>query len=85
HFKVFDEGNVEALFDRFLQQLVHRGYRPIKYRELSLEERWSEWQPCDLSNVDLSSLERAAASDMHVSEEDQTKPEYPPKAAPSPK
>jgi len=85
HFKVFDEGDVNALFNRFLQQLVHRGYRPMQYRELSLEERWGSWQTCDLSGIDLSALERAAAADMAVAEEGATKPEYPPKSSPPPK
>ncbi len=85
HFKVFDENDVETLFNRFLQQLVHRGYRPVQFRELSQENRWGTWQPCDLSKVDLSSLERAANADMSVAESPETEPEYPPKSAPSPK
>src|SRR5690606_12678799 len=52
HFKVYDEGDPDALFQRFLQQLVHRGYRPIQFRQLSTEDRWTGWEDCDLSNID---------------------------------
>ncbi|MBQ8036598.1 MAG: hypothetical protein IJ268_06340, partial [Proteobacteria bacterium] len=41
HFKVFDEVSVESLFTRFLQQLIHRGYRPIQYRERDLDDHLS--------------------------------------------
>lgn len=85
HFKVYDEGEVDALFNRFLQQLIHRGYRPLQSRELSIEDRWSSWNDVDLAALDLSSLERAGASEMEVGEERETAPDYPPKASPAPK
>lgn len=68
HFKVYDDGDLESLFTRFLNQLVHRGYRPVQYRELDLEDRWSSWLECNLSEVDLSDLEDAAEADMGVAE-----------------
>ena len=68
HFKVFDENSVESLFMRFLQQLIHRGYRPIQYRERDLDDRLSEWKPCDLSALDSSDLERAENNSMDVGE-----------------
>jgi len=85
HFKVYDEDDVGVLFQRFLQQLIHRGYRPQQYRELSLEDRWNEWRAVDLSTLDLSSLERAAQSEMSIGEDPEVNPEYPPKTAPPPK
>lgn len=69
HFKVFDDESVETLFNRFLGQLIHRGYRPVKFRELDREDRWGEWDDCDLSNFDLDELEDAAAAPMGLDED----------------
>lgn len=85
HFKVYDEGDVEALVQRFMQQLIHRGYRPVQFRELSNENRWGNWQDCDLTALDLSPLTRAEDSEMAVEEEADAEPAYPPKSAPPPK
>lgn len=69
HFKVFDNNDVDALFHRFLSQLVHRGYRPLQYRKLDLDEIWGEWDGVDLSKLDLTDLERAADSTLAVDED----------------
>lgn len=68
HFKVFDDTGVETLFLRFLQQLVHRGYRPIQFREKDLDNRLSGWKPCDLSLLDSSDLERGENAAVDVNE-----------------
>ncbi len=68
HFKVFDEVSVESLFTRFLQQLIHRGYRPIQYREKDLDEHLSPWKPCDMSALDSSDLDRAEEAGMNIGE-----------------
>ena len=68
HFKVYDDGDVDVLFQRFLGQLVHRGYKPLTYRKMDLEDRWAEWHECDLSNIDTSSLERAGDADTAFDE-----------------
>lgn len=69
HFKVSHDDSVEELFRLFMQQLIHRGYRPLEFRELDRDDRWSDWTECDLSGLDLSSLERAEESSMAVMEE----------------
>lgn len=58
HFKVFDEVSVDSLFSRFLQQLIHRGYRPIQYRERDLDDHLSAWKPCQLESLDDTDLKR---------------------------
>ena len=68
HFKVFDENSVESLFARFLQQLIHRGYRPVQYRERDLDDRLSAWKPCDLSALDSTDLKRGEESEVSVGE-----------------
>lgn len=68
HFKVFDEQSVESLFYRFLQQLIHRGYRPIQFRERDLDNCLSEWRPCDLSRLDSTDLERGEEASVSVGE-----------------
>ncbi|MCL2326510.1 MAG: hypothetical protein FWC40_08470 [Proteobacteria bacterium] len=68
HFKVFDETSVESLFSRFLQQLIHRGYRPIQYRERDLDNRLSAWKPCDLSALDDTDLERGEKAGLDIGE-----------------
>ncbi|MBQ9243060.1 MAG: hypothetical protein IJ165_07510 [Proteobacteria bacterium] len=68
HFKVFDEVSVESLFTRFLQQLIHRGYRPIQYRERDLDDHLSSWKPCDLSQLDDSDLKRGEESNVDIGE-----------------
>lgn len=68
HFKVFDDTGLETLFLRFLQQLVHRGYRPIQFREKDLDDRLSGWKPCDLSLLDSSDLERGENAAVDVNE-----------------
>lgn len=68
HFKVFDETSVESLFKRFLLQLVHRGYRPVQYREMDLEQHYSPWKPCDLSIFDAEELSAQQDAGMGVGE-----------------
>ena len=68
HFKVFDEESVESLFSRFLQQLIHRGYRPVQYRERDLDERLSEWKPCDISALDNTDLKRGEDAAVDIGE-----------------
>ena len=68
HFKVFDETSVESLFLRFLQQLIHRGYRPIQYRERDLDNRLSAWKPCDLSVLDDADLKRGEEAPVDIGE-----------------
>lgn len=68
HFKVFDEVGVESLFSRFLQQLIHRGYRPIQYRERDLEDRLSSWKPCNLESLDETDLKRGEDADVQFGE-----------------
>ena len=68
HFKVFDEVSVESLFSRFLQQLIHRGYRPIQYREKDLDDHLTAWKPCDLSELDSTDLERGEDAGMNIGE-----------------
>lgn len=68
HFKVFDEVSVESLFSRFLQQLIHRGYRPVQYRERDLEDRLSSWKPCNLESLDETDLKRGEDADVQFGE-----------------
>ncbi|MBR4986381.1 MAG: hypothetical protein IKY83_11660 [Proteobacteria bacterium] len=68
HFKVFDEVSVESLFTRFLQQLIHRGYRPIQYRERDLDDHLSSWKPCDLTGLDDTDLKRGEESAVDIGE-----------------
>ncbi len=58
HFKVFDEKGIESLEMRFLQQLIHRGYLPLRMRRMDLDDLYEDWRECDLSSLDLSSIER---------------------------
>ena len=68
HFKVFDEESVESLYNKFLQQMIHRGYQPIQYRERDLDDRLSEWKPCDLSKLDKTDIERGEEADLGIGE-----------------
>ena len=68
HFKVFDEVSVESLFSRFLQQLVHRGYRPVQYRELDLDDHLSAWKPCNLDALDNTDLKRGEDAGVEFGE-----------------
>lgn len=68
HFKVFDEVSVESLFSRFLQQLVHRGYRPVQYRELDLDDHLSAWKPCNLDTLDNTDLKRGEDAGVEFGE-----------------
>jgi len=36
----------EVLIDRFVQQLTHRGFTPVKYRVRG-EGKWQEWTPIE--------------------------------------
>ena len=47
-------GHIVEPVDIRIQQMVHRGYQPIQYRERDLDDRLSQWKPCDLSVVDGS-------------------------------
>ncbi|MFA5624337.1 MAG: hypothetical protein WC966_04695 [Bradymonadales bacterium] len=69
HFKVFDDKSVESLFKRFLLQLVHRGYRPVQYREMDLEKHFSPWKPCDLSIFDPDALAERQEAGMGIGEQ----------------
>ena len=69
HFKVFDDVSVESLFTRFLQQLIHRGYRPVQYRERDLDDQLSGWKLCDISGLDDSDLQRGEASNVDIGED----------------
>ena len=68
HFKVFDDHGLDTLFPRFLQQLIHRGYRPIQYRECDFDGRYSGWKACDLTALDTTSLERGEDASLGVGE-----------------
>ena len=68
HFKVFDEQSVESLFNRFLQQLIHRGYRPVQYRERDLDDCLGVWKPCDLSALDSTDLEHGEEAPVTIGE-----------------
>jgi hypothetical protein len=68
HFKVYDDGDLGALFTRFLGQLIYRGYRPLQYREMDMEDRWGAWADCDLSKLDLRDLNQAASSGLNIEE-----------------
>ena len=68
HFKVFDDDSVESLFSRFLQQLIHRGYRPVQYRERDLDDRLSDWKPCNLAQLDNTDLIRGEEAAVDIGE-----------------
>ena len=68
HFKVFDDVGLESLFSRFLQQLIHRGYRPVQYRERDLDDHLSSWKPCDIASLDDTDLKRAEDADINFGE-----------------
>ena len=68
HFKVFDEESVESLFNRFLQQLIHRGYKPVQYRERDLDNRLSAWKPCILDSLDETDLKRGEEASVDIGE-----------------
>lgn len=69
HFKVYDDGDVDALFLRFLNQLIYRGYRPLQFREMDMENRWGAWAECDLSRLDLSDLNQASGAGINIEEQ----------------
>lgn len=68
HFKVFDDVSVESLFSRFLQQLIHRGYRPVQYRERDLDDYLSPWKPCNIEGLDDTDLKRGEEADVEIGE-----------------
>jgi hypothetical protein len=68
HFKVYDDGDLDALFARFLGQLIYRGYRPLLYRQMDMEDRWGPWAECDLSKLDLRDLNQASRAGLNIEE-----------------
>ena len=65
---LFDEVSVESLFSRFLQQLIHRGYRPVQYREKDLDDHLSSWKPCNLTGLDETDLIRGEDAAVDIGE-----------------
>lgn len=55
-FQVKHATDLEDLLDRFLRQLIRRGYRPRRWRA-RLEGGLEDWTPVDESRYDLSELE----------------------------
>ncbi len=58
YFKVQHVQSLEELFDRFMTQLIHRGFTPLRFRE-STKTYWGDWSYIDLSRYDTEDLERA--------------------------
>lgn len=60
HFIIRDAETFEGVLDRFIAQLLHRGFEPIRYRIRLFDEktgyqRWGEWltieAPADPSDL----------------------------------
>lgn len=47
----------EVLLEKFIRQLNHRGFTPLRYR-IRTDEKWAEWLA-----IDVEAIEAAAASD----------------------
>jgi hypothetical protein len=52
-FIIREAPSLEVLLDRFVQQLVHRGFTPVKYR-LRGETKWEEWLPIEDSSSEAA-------------------------------
>ena len=46
-FIIREAASFDVLLEKFVQQLVHRGFTPIKYRVRG-EGKWQEWQPIEV-------------------------------------
>jgi hypothetical protein len=45
-FIIKEAPSFEKLLDKFLRQLIHRGFTPVRYRTRG-ELKWQEWTPLD--------------------------------------
>lgn len=53
HFRVQHAKDEDDLCDRFLTQLVHRGYVPLRARK-NVAGVWEDWEPLELDRFDLT-------------------------------
>lgn len=56
-FKVQHAKDLSDLRDRFIRQLIHRGYRPLRYRA-QVEGYYQDWEPVDPEKYDMGELNR---------------------------
>jgi hypothetical protein len=52
-FIIRDAENFEKLLEKFVQQLMHRGFAPEKYR-IRGEGKWQEWIPIEVTETSRS-------------------------------
>ncbi len=51
--------DMDDLYDRFLRQLIHRGFRPLRSRRRFKGDRLEGWSDIDLSGYDTSLIDHA--------------------------
>ena len=56
-FKVQHAKDLDDLRDRFLKQLIHRGYKPLRYRA-RVEGYYQDWEVVDPEKYDMEELRR---------------------------
>ncbi len=59
-FEVQHAKDIDDLRDRFIRQLVHRGYMPKRYRE-RVKGKLTDWREINPENYDFSPLAAATA------------------------
>lgn len=48
-FVIRDAPDVDGVIDRFVAQLVHRGFKPLRHRgRLQESQKWAEWRPIEV-------------------------------------
>jgi hypothetical protein len=44
-----DAPDVDGVIDRFVAQLVHRGFKPLRHRgRIQDSQKWAEWRPIEV-------------------------------------
>ncbi len=48
-FVIRDAPDVDGVIDRFVAQLVHRGFKPLRHRlRVHEAQKWAEWEPIEV-------------------------------------
>jgi hypothetical protein len=48
-FVIRDAPDVDGVIDRFVAQLVHRGFKPLRHRgRIQDSQKWAEWRPIEV-------------------------------------
>jgi len=66
-FQVLHAQDMDDLRDRFMRQLVWRGYKPLRWRP-RVEGKFLDWRPIDPGKYDIAAMEKVSGAAAEMSE-----------------